>query len=313
MPKRAKYYMNQIDDQFERLLSERRNPHSAEIGRKNTEEILRLINAEDQTVASVVERQIPSIAKAVEYALDSLREGGRLIYAGAGTSGRLGVLDAAECPPTFGTSPSTVQAIIAGGRKAMWRSVDGAEDDVESARVAIGQKKVGPHDTVIGLSASGKARFVHSILREARAKGAKTVLIACVERPPRIANVTITPLVGPEVITGSTRMKAGTAEKMILNMISTATMIRLGRVYGNLMIDLRPLSRKLRSRARRILKFLTGITSAEAEKLYEGSGRNIKVALVMALSGVNKTKARKALGRSHGVVSRAIDEAKGGF
>jgi N-acetylmuramic acid 6-phosphate etherase len=311
MAKTAKYDTDEIDEQFERLLTEHRNPNSADIDRKSTEEILRIINAEDKTVANAVEKQIPSIAKAVEYALDSLRKGGRLIYAGAGTSGRIGMIDAAECPPTFGTSPATVQAIIAGGRKAMWRSVEGAEDDAELARKEMKKKKVGPQDTVIGLSASGKARFVHSALREARAKGAKTVLIACVEQPPRIANVRITPLVGPEVITGSTRMKAGTSEKMILNMISTTTMIRLGKVYGNLMMDLRPLSRKLRSRARRILKFLTGITSAEAEKLYESSGRDIKVALVMALSGVNKTKARKALGSSRGVVSLAINEARG--
>jgi len=302
----------EIDRELENLLTEQRNPATMDIDRKDVIEILKIINSEDKKVPYAVEKEIPNIAKAVDLVVDRFKIGGRLFYVGAGTSGRLGVIDAAECPPTFNTPPYLVQAIIAGGRKAVWRSIEGAEDNYEDGKKAIIDKKVSSKDVVIGLSTSGRTPFVMAALLEAKKVGAKTIAISTTPHSKirRIADVAITPLVGPEVIAGSTRMKAGTAEKLILNMISTTAMIKIGKVYSNLMIDLKPVSEKLESRARRILKTLTGVDSKTAYDIFKQAGRNLKTALVMIKADTNREIARKALKKSSGIVWKAIEIAK---
>ncbi|MGB9718884.1 MAG: N-acetylmuramic acid 6-phosphate etherase [Thermoproteota archaeon] len=300
--------LERIDTEFEKLLTEHRNPRTVRIDRVEVVKALKMINREDRKVARAVELEIPRIARAVESVVQAFKKGGRLIYVGAGTSGRIGVVDAAECPPTFGTSPSMVQALIAGGRRAMFKAVEGAEDDMRAGVKDVKRLKVSERDVVIGLSASGRAPYVIGALKEARRRGAETIAVATVPNP-RIgsyASIVITPIVGPEAIAGSTRMKAGTAEKMVLNMISTVSMVRIGKVYTNLMIDIKPLSVKLRSRARRLLRFFTGISSEEAEEIYRRSRYDLKVALVMALARVEAEEARKALRKSQGLVWKAI-------
>ncbi len=301
-----------IDRELGKLLTEQRNPATTEIDRKSVTEILELINTEDKKVPYAVEKEIPNIARAVDLVVSSFKAGGRLFYVGAGTSGRLGVVDAAESPPTFNVHPSLVQAIVAGGRKAVWRSVEGAEDDYEGGRKAIVNKGTRSKDTVIGLSASGNTLFVVGALEEAKRIGAKTVAVSTNPESTiaRIADVAVTPIVGPEAIAGSTRMKAGTAEKLVLNMISTASMIRMGKVYSNLMIDLKPASRKLRSRARRILKVLTGIDSKTAHEVFQESGHNLKAALVMIEAKTSRELAVRALKESSGIVRKAIEVAR---
>lgn len=309
---RRRQTVEEIDAELEKLLTERRNPASMEIDRKSTEQILRIINDEDKKIPFVVEKQIPRIAEVVDIVAEKLRKGGRLIYVGAGTSGRLGVVDAAECPPTFSTPPEMVQGIIAGGRKAVWRSVEGAEDDADAGREAVAKRRVNSKDIVIGLSASGRAPFVAEALREARRRGAATAAIATTagSRIAQVAERTITLAVGPEVVTGSTRMKAGTAEKLVLNMISTASMTKIGKVYSNLMIDLQPWSEKLRSRARRILRVLTGIDSRRAQEVFEAAGRDLKTALVMTEADTDPRTAGRALRKSRGMVWEAIETVK---
>ncbi|MEM4229325.1 MAG: N-acetylmuramic acid 6-phosphate etherase [Thermoproteota archaeon] len=300
--------LERIDTEFEKLLTEHRNPRTVRIDRVSVAEALKMINREDKKVAKAVELEIPKIAKAVETVVKAFRKDGRLIYVGAGTSGRIGVIDAAECPPTFGTSPRMVQALIAGGRRAMFRAVEGAEDNMRAGVKDIKRLRVSERDVVIGLSASGRAPYVIGALKEARRRGAETIAVATVLNPRigKYASIVITPIVGPEVIAGSTRMKAGTAEKMVLNMISTVSMVRIGKVYTNLMIDIKPLSVKLRSRARRLLRFFAGVSSEEAEEIYRRSKYDLKVALVMALARVEANDARKALRKSQGLVWRAI-------
>ncbi|MEM3080015.1 MAG: N-acetylmuramic acid 6-phosphate etherase [Thermoproteota archaeon] len=300
--------LERIDAEFEKLLTEHRNPRTVRIDRVSVAEALKMINREDKKVAKAVELEIPKIAKAVETVVKAFRKGGRLIYVGAGTSGRIGVIDAAECPPTFGTSPRMVQALIAGGRRAMFRAVEGAEDNMRAGVKDVKRLRVSERDVVIGLSASGRAPYVIGALKEARRRGAETIAVATVLNPRigKYASIVITPIVGPEVIAGSTRMKAGTAEKMVLNMISTVSMVRIGKVYTNLMIDIKPLSVKLRSRARRLLRFFAGVSSEEAEEIYRRSKYDLKVALVMALAKVDANDARKALRKSQGLVWRAI-------
>lgn len=298
--------------ELEEAPTERRNPETLDIDRKNILEILEAINSEDMKVPEAVRREIPNIARAVELIIEGLKVGGRLIYVGAGTSGRIGVMEAAEIPPTFGTPPSLVQVIMAGGRKALYRSMEGAEDDEEDARREIHSRDVCWRDVVLGLSESGRTPFTLAAMREARRLGAK--LIAVTVNPDseicRIADVAITPDVGPEVIAGSTRMKAGTAEKLILNMISTAAMIKMGKLYSNLMIDLKPLNEKLRSRARRILQTLTGVDRKTAYEVFEESGRDLKTAIVMIEAKTGRRQARRALRISSGEVRRAIEIAR---
>lgn len=270
-----------------RLLSEQRNPASMLLDQLDVEAILTLINDEDHKVAPAVRQEIPAIAQAVRWAVRGLSRGGRLIYVGAGTSGRLGIMDAAECPPTFGTPPDWVIGIIAGGPQAVFRAVEGAEDDMEAGREEMRKLNVGENDVVVGLSVSGRTPFVIAAMDEARRRGAKTVAITVNRDAPiaAVADVVIAPVVGPEIVAGSTRMKAGTAQKLILNMISTATMVRLGRVRSNLMIDLRTWSVKLRERAKRIVAQLAGVTIAEAEQALEANNWEVRKAIAWLQKG----------------------------
>jgi N-acetylmuramic acid 6-phosphate etherase len=296
--------------ELEDVLTEQRNPETVDIDKKGVLEILELINSEDMKVPQAVKLEIPNIAGAVELVVEGLRAGGRLIFVGAGTSGRLGVMEAAECPPTFGTPPRLIQAIVAGGRRAFWRSIDGAEDDEEDGRRAIRDKGVSPKDVVIGLSASGRTPFTLAALLEAKRRGARTIAVSVTPNPEigRLSDILINPIVGPEVIAGSTRMKAGTAEKLVLNMISTAAMIRLGKVYSNLMVELKPGSEKLRARARRIIRILTGVDCETAREVFERSGRDLKTSLVMIEAKVGERAAKRALRESSGNVREALEK-----
>ena len=296
--------------QLSRLLTEQRNPASMHIDLADTEEILRIINAEDRRVPEAVGREIPYIAQAVELVVEAFRQGGRLFYVGAGTSGRIGVQDAAECPPTFGTDPEMVQAIIAGGPEAVFRAQEGAEDRAEDGARAIRERGVSECDVVCGLAASRRTPFVVGAIEEARRRGARTIFVTCNPREEfdLQVDVAICPVVGPEVIMGSTRMKCGTAQKLVLNMMSTASMIRLGKVYENLMVDLQLTNQKLRQRARRILMLLTGADYESASRALEAASGHVKTALVMLLAGVDAEEARRRLHRAGGFVRRAIQE-----
>ncbi len=295
------------------LLTEQNNPATWDIDLADTEQILRLINAEDSKVAAAVGRELPFIAQAVEAIVDAFRRGGRLFYVGAGTSGRLGILDAAECPPTFGTPPELVQAIIAGGEAAVFRAQEGAEDRREDGAAEIAHRGVGADDVVCGIAASARTPFVVGALQEAAARSATTILVTTNPRAhvqtmevARYARILICPEVGPEVIAGSTRMKSGTAQKMVLNMLTTAAMIRLGKTYHNIMVDLQPTNAKLRERAKRILMMLTGTDYATAERTLQHANWNTKLALLMLLSGLPADTARQLLERAGGVVRKAL-------
>jgi N-acetylmuramic acid 6-phosphate etherase len=291
-------------------LTERRNPRTADIDLASPLEIVDLINAEDQTVPEAVARQRESVAQAIARAEQTFRGGGRLFYVGAGTSGRLGVLDASECPPTYGTDPEMVQGIIAGGPAALTRSQEGAEDRLESADEDLAAHGVRAGDFVIGIAASGTTPYVRRALAYARRVGASTALVAC-SPPPRdaldVADIAILPLTGPEVVTGSTRMKAGTATKLVLNMITTGAMIRLGKTYGNLMVDLRATNAKLKDRSERILMEVCAVWRVAARDLLDASGGIVKTAIVMHLLGVSREVAERTLDDAGGVVRRAVD------
>lgn len=274
-----------------------------------TEEILRLMNEEDRRVAPAVEREIPRIARAVEIIAAALGRGGRLFYVGAGTSGRLGVVDAAECPPTFGVSPEMVQAVIAGGLQAVAGAVEAAEDDEEAGRREIAGRDVSSRDVVVGISASGSTPYTVAAVREARDRGAATIALCCVPGSPlaRVAGLAICPVVGPEVLAGSTRLKAGTAQKMVLNMLSTAAMIRLGKVYRNFMIDLRPTNRKLWERACHIVSRVAGVSPEVAERGLREAGGEARVAVVMLLGGMDAAEARMRLSQGGNSVRGALE------
>ena len=291
------------------LTTERRNPATADIDRRTTLQIVDLINAEDAKVAPAVRAQRKPIAAAVDLIADRLRRGGRLLYVGAGTSGRLGVLDASECPPTFGTKPSRVQGIIAGGRRALVRSIEGAEDSAGEGAKAIDRRRVGPDDVVVGIAACGLTPFVRGAVRRARRIGAGTVFVTCAPETAKAvaADVVICPVVGPEVVTGSTRMKAGTATKLVLNTLTTAAMIRTGKVYGNLMVDLRATNAKLRDRSERIVMEVTGLGRRPARKLIDAADGRVKVALLMHLGGVEADDARKILRQTGGMLREAME------
>lgn len=288
-------------------LTEQRNPASAEIDRLDPLGIVDLINAEDRRVADAVGREREAIAKAISLAEDAFRSGGRLIYVGAGTSGRLGVLDSAEMPPTYGTNPVMVQGIIAGGYAALVRAQEGAEDHPADGAAAIDEAGVGPNDFVLGIATSGTTPYVHGAVDRARERGARVGFLLCT--PPSEAliaktDVVIAPLVGPEVVTGSTRMKAGTATKLVLNTITTGAMVRLGKVYGNLMVDLQVTCAKLQDRGERILEELLQTDRESATQLLDASGGQVKTALVMGRLEVGTDEARRLLDRADGVVSR---------
>lgn len=277
----------------------------------STEEILRIINDEDARVVPAVRAEIPYVAEAVERVVAAFRAGGRLIYVGAGTSGRLGVLDAAECPPTYGTPPEMVQGLIAGGREAMFRAQEGAEDREEDGQADLEALGVRPPDVVCGLAASRRTPYVVGAVRHARALGCTTLYVTCNPRAQfdlhDVVDVAICVDVGPEVVTGSTRMKSGTAQKLVLNMITTAAMVRLGKVYENLMVDLQMTNRKLRERSKRTVMTVTGVGYEEAEQVLEAADGHVKTALVMLLAGVDAPTARERLAAAEGFVRRALD------
>lgn len=301
----SKRVFNQIKD----LITEKRNPNTFDIDTKSTFQILKLINREDKKVALAVEKELPHIAKAVDLIVDAFKNKGRLFYIGAGTSGRLGVLDAAECPPTFGTPPGMIKGIIAGGRRTLVRSKEGVEDDFEAGGKDLEKNKISKKDVVVGMTASRRTPYVLGALEKAKKVGAKTIFIFCnpTSRPKTKVDVAISPILGPEVIAGSTRMKAGSAQKMILNMLTTASMIKLGKVYQNLMVDLQAKSEKLVERSKRIIMMTTGVDYKKAEKYLKRAGGKVKTALVMIFANVDKQTAEKRLKDAGGFVAKAID------
>ena len=273
-------------------------------------EIVRLMNREDRKVAIAVGRELPAIARAVDAIVNGIRKGSRLFYVGAGSSGRMGVLDAAECPPTFGTSPKLVQALIAGGRRAITNAVEGAEDSTRNAERDLRAKKLTRNDVVVGIAASGTTPYVLGALRCARKRGATTVAVTSNLRMPvgLLAKIVIAPEVGPEVLTGSTRLKAGTSQKMVLNMLSTAVMARLGHVYENLMIDVVITNEKVAERALRILAEASGKKVSAAEHALRAAGHNMRVALVMLKRGVVAREAKKLIAGAGGDLRKALSE-----
>src|SRR3989440_8541465 len=292
-------------------LTEQRNPRTERIDVAATLEIVDLLNAEDQAVPEAVHRERERIAAAIELVVAGFGQGGRLVYVGAGTSGRLGVLDASECPPTFGTPPELVVGLIAGGHAALVRSIEGAEDDVNAGMAAIDDARVTPADVVVGIAASGTTPYVRAALSRAQTIGAKTILVSCSDPPKQLADtcdVLILPKVGPEALTGSTRMKAGTATKLVLNTISTGAMIRRGRAYGNLMVDLMTLSDKLRDRGQRIVMEVAGVAREAARRVIEAAGGSVKLAIVMAKTGQDREAARRTLDAAGGFVRKAIGD-----
>ncbi|HKC64026.1 MAG TPA: N-acetylmuramic acid 6-phosphate etherase [Pyrinomonadaceae bacterium] len=290
-------------------LTEQENPRTVGISSLPTAEVVRLMNEEDARVAVAVGQVLPDVARAVDGIVERLRAGGRLFYVGTGTSGRLGVLDAAECPPTFGVSPELVQGIIAGGYDATYRAVEASEDDRAAGAHDLDVRCVTGADVVCGIAASGRTPYTIGAVEYARSMGAFTIAVTCVpgSEITRAAEVNIVPVVGPEVIAGSTRLKAGTAQKMVLNMLSTATMIRLGYVTGNRMTNLLTRNTKLRARAVRILAAETGLNETEAAAQLERAGGDLRAALVMRRAGVPREEAERALAESRGVVQRAVE------
>jgi N-acetylmuramic acid 6-phosphate etherase len=292
-------------------LTEQRNPRTQRIDVASTLEIVDLINAEDATVPAAVHAVRQEIARTIDLVVERFRQGGRLIYVGAGTSGRLGVLDASECPPTFGTPPEMVVGVIAGGLKALVRSQEGAEDDVNAGAVAMDSERVGPQDLVLGIAASGTTPFVRAALSRAQTLGAATGLVSCSDPPQVLADtceVLILPKVGPEVLTGSTRMKAGTATKLVLNTVTTGAMIRMGRAYGNLMVDLVAWSDKLRDRGERIVMECCEVDRPAARRAIEAAEGSVKLAIVMVKRGVGKEGAVRLLEQAGGFVRRAVGD-----
>jgi len=290
--------------------TEKRNRASENIDKLTTKQIVELINAEDALVPAAVARQSKQIASAIDLIVACFKKGGRLFYVGAGTSGRLGVLDAAECPPTFGVRPSLVQGIIAGGRRALVRAIEGAEDYVQDGAQTIRKKQVRASDVVIGLAACGMTPFVHGALKQARQIGAATIFVTCApEAVGHIpAEIIINPVVGPEVITGSTRMKAGTATKLVLNTLTTGAMVKLGKVYGNLMVDLKATNEKLRDRSLRIVMEMTNLSRSGARRLLARAQGKVKAAIVMHFRRTNLSGALKILDECDQFLRKAIEE-----
>jgi N-acetylmuramic acid 6-phosphate etherase len=280
-----------------RLTTEKRNRKTKNIDKYSTIGIVDIINSQDMLVAPAVAKEKKCIASAVDTIVKSFKQGGRLFYVGAGTSGRLGVLDAAECPPTYGVKPTLVQGIIAGGRQALVRSVEGAEDSAENGAKALIKKRLKPVDAVVGIAACGITPFVQGAMKKAKQLGAATIFITCAPQAKKYipADIIINPIVGPEVITGSTRMKAGTATKLVLNTLTTAAMIKIGKVYGNLMVDLKATNFKLRDRSERIITEMTKLSRPAARKLLKKADGLVKAAVVMHFKKVNLKKALNIL------------------
>ncbi|MDU0413935.1 N-acetylmuramic acid 6-phosphate etherase [Bacillus paralicheniformis] len=290
------------------LTTERRNERSRRIHQAKTIDILKIINDEDKTVAEAVQEVLPEVKTAVDFAVGSLKKGGRIIYIGAGTSGRLGVLDAAECPPTFSISPESVIGIIAGGEKALYKAVEGAEDQEAFGRRDLSAVNLSNNDTVIGIAASGRTPYVLGALKYARESGAKTVSLTCNENSAisQVSDHSIEVVVGPEVIAGSTRMKAATAHKMILNMISTAAMIKMGKVYENLMVDVKVSNDKLKERAIRIIQTVTGVPKEAAALALEKSHNQVKTAIIMLKTNEDAAASENLLEKSEGDIEKAL-------
>ncbi len=289
------------------LTTEGRNPSSAEIDELPTEGILRVINAADAEVAGAVEKEIPAITRAVDAVVERLQTGGRLFYIGAGTSGRLGVLDASECPPTFNTPPELVQGLIAGGDTALRRSIEGAEDREEEGRADLARHDFSRADALVGIAASGRTPYVLGGLAYARELGALTIGLSCTNgsKVAGACDIAITPIPGPEVVTGSTRMRAGTATKLVLNMLSTAIMVRMGYVYGNLMVNVQPTNEKLTDRARRIIMTIADVSYYEASCLLEQAG-SVRIAILMSKRSVSRDEASSRLAAARGSLRAAL-------
>lgn len=294
---------------LDRLTTESRNQNTLNIDKVSTLEMVKIINNEDKKVAIAVENELPQIAEAIDGIVERINRGGRLIYIGAGTSGRLGILDASECPPTYGVSEELVQGIIAGGTEAIFRAKEGAEDSKELAIEDLKVKNLTENDTVVGLAASGRTPYVIGGLEYANKIGALTVSVTCNgdSEVSKVAKISIAPVVGAEVVTGSTRLKSGTAQKLVLNMLSTGTMIKLGKVYGNLMVDVRATNEKLVERAKRIVCEATGVEKSQAEEVLSETNFDVKLAIFMILSGLNITQAKEKLSANKGYIARAME------
>ncbi len=292
------------------LLTELRLPESMNLDAMSVEEAVAVMNAQDMKAVEAVGAVKNDVAAAIRIVVAQLKKGGRLMYFGAGTSGRLGVLDASECPPTFRTDPEMVQGIIAGGMEAMFMAKDGAEDSAEGGAATVDEKDVGPNDVVMGIAAGGTTPYVHGALRRAAERGARTIFLSCVQPVPNEpkVDVAIRPLTGPEIVTGSTRLKAGTATKLVLNMITTLSMVQLNKVYENLMVDLRATNTKLWDRGARIIATITSLPKAESMDLLKRADGHVKVAIVMHKRGVAAEEARKLLERHEGKLREAIEE-----
>ncbi len=297
---------------LENLLTEQTNPASASIDALPIEEALRIINAEDRTVAEAVGREIPAIARAVEVIVNAFRKGGRLFYIGSGTSGRLGVLDAAECPPTFGVPAGMVRGIIAGGEQALARATEASEDDRAAGARDLMEHGFHAGDVLAGLSASGRTPYVLGAVEAARVLSASTIGVSCTPESElaRAVDIAITPVTGPEVIAGSTRLKAGTAQKLVLNMLTTGAFVRMGYVYGNLMVNVQPANHKLMDRAARIVAQATGLDYESARQELSRGGNSVPVAIVMAKTGASREQAERALAAAGGSVSMVLHKGE---
>jgi len=295
---------------FERLTTEQSHPETRRLDDFSMVQLLETMNAADAQIAAAVAQEIPRIAAAAEAIASALESGGSLVYIGAGTSGRLGVLDAAECPPTFGVPPGLVRGIMAGGERALAHPVEGAEDDTAAGVRDLEASGFGQRDVLVGISASGRTPYVLGAVGKAREIQAVTCGISCVRDSElsRLVQYSIEPAPGPEILTGSTRLRAGTATKLTLNMISTAVMVKLGHVYGNLMVNVQPTNQKLEDRARRIIQAATGVAYDEAAQLLDAAGRSVRVAIVMQKKAVSREQAEILLARSKGRITEALKE-----
>ena len=294
---------------LDKLTTESRNESTLNIDKVSTLEMVKLINNEDKKVALAVEKELVKIAEAIDGIVSGMQKGGRLIYIGAGTSGRLGILDASECPPTYGVSEELVQGVIAGGTEAIFRAKEGAEDSKELAIEDLKSKNITENDTIVGLAASGRTPYVIGGLEYANKIGALTVSITCNANSEvaKVSKVSIAPVVGAEVVTGSTRMKAGTAQKLVLNMLSTGTMIKLGKVYGNLMVDVRATNKKLVERAKKIVCEATGVDREVAEKVLKETNYDVKLSILMILTGLDINEAKEKLTQNKGYIAKAME------
>ena len=291
-----------------KLTTESRNQNTLDIDKVSTIEMLQKINEEDKKVAIAVEKEIPQIANAIDRTVERMQNGGRLIYIGAGTSGRLGILDASECPPTYGVSEELVQGVIAGGKEAVFRAQEGAEDSKELAVKDLKERNLNENDVVVGIAASGRTPYVIGGLEYANEIGALTVSVTCNKdsEVSKCAKISIAPVVGPEVVTGSTRLKSGTAQKLVLNMLSTGSMIKLGKVYGNLMVDVQTTNEKLVERAKKIVSEATGLNIEESTKVLNETNFDVKLAIFMVLSNLDKEEAKSKLDEAKGYIAKAL-------